>query len=155
MYFLNVDRCAYGGRTDASKYFPEKTKAVRGPTFVASYKNDCSTIYSYDGRGKKWKLKKCNTTETSMACSCNAAGLFCCQSLGLLISFAAFCLLACEQSLNWKTRSILATPQPEGLFQFHKLFFRSFWAYHFFFQNAQVVDTLLFGWRNNLQACFF
>lgn len=99
-YFLNLDRCAYGGRTDASKYFPEKTKPVRGPTFVASFKNNCSKIYSYDGRVKKWKLKECNTTDLTMTCKCNAAGVFGCQSLGLLISFAAFCLLACEQSPN-------------------------------------------------------
>lgn len=99
-YFLNLDRCAYGGRTDASKYFPEKTKPVRGPTFVASFKNNCSKIYSYDGWAKKWKLKECNTTDLTMTCKCNAAGVFGCQSLGLLISFAAFCLLACEQSPN-------------------------------------------------------
>ena len=167
-YFLNLDRCAYGGRTDASKYFPEKTKPVRGPTFVASFKNNCSKIYSYDGREKKWKLKECNTTDLTMTCSCNAAGVFCCQSLGLLISFAAFCLLACEQSPKWKTRSIaiLAAPQPEGLFSVSQAAFSVFLSLEIFFSKCpscwytaiscydSVTTINLSGRKNNLQACF-
>jgi len=91
IYFLNFDRCAYGGRTDSSMYSPEDAKPVRGPTYLASYGN-CSKVFSF--LWHSWKPFNDSKTPYQMPCSCSGVGTLVCKWIMLVMSFSAYCFLA-------------------------------------------------------------
>lgn len=92
MYFLNYDRCAYGGRTDGIKYTLEKGKIVRGPTFLASNGN-CSEQFNFESMSwTKLNWSKTHVNENLM-CACSGAGDFTHECIALLLSFAVTCFV--------------------------------------------------------------
>ena len=92
IYFLNFDRCAYGGRTDSSMYSPEDARPVRGPTYLASYGN-CSRVFSF--MWNQWKpFNGSHIYRYGMPCSCSAVKTLACNWIVLLLSFSTYCFLA-------------------------------------------------------------
>lgn len=85
IYFLNYDRCAYGGRTDSSMYSPEDARPVRGPTYLASYGN-CSKVFSF--MWDNWTLF--NDSRSRMRCLCSGVETLVCKWILLMLSFSAY-----------------------------------------------------------------
>ena len=92
MYFLNYDRCAYGGRTDGIKYTLEKGKIVRGPTFLASNGN-CSEQFFFERGWTNLKNWEKNHKNESLTCACSGAGDFTHEWIAILLSFAMTCFI--------------------------------------------------------------
>jgi len=88
IYFLNYDRCAYGGCTDGKKFSLEKEKTVRGPTFLASY-GDCNISSFVDKTWEKFNWTKDHPGQ-QLECTCNGAENLTCRWIVLLLSSAAY-----------------------------------------------------------------
>lgn len=98
IYFLNFDRCAYGGRHDSSMYTPEHAKPVCGPPYLASSGN-CSEVFTFSwGVWKVMRKTRRNGTDNDRSiikCSCNGSRILIIQWIVLLsLSFSACCLVA-------------------------------------------------------------
>ena len=94
MYFLNYDRCAYGGRTDGSTYTLEKGKIVRGPPFLKA-DTQCSDIFYLFK--EVWKSSNDwheDHKNENITCACSRAGVFIYQWIVLLLCFSFY---------NWVT----------------------------------------------------
>lgn len=104
IYFLNFDRCAYGGRTDSSMYSPEDAKPVRGPTYLASYGN-CSKVFSF--LWHSWKPFNDSKTPYQMPCSCSGVGTLVCKWIMLVMSFSAYSFLAYHWVVSSKSTAQL------------------------------------------------
>ncbi|XP_022793901.1 uncharacterized protein LOC111332743 isoform X2 [Stylophora pistillata] len=93
IYFLNFDRCAYGGRTDSSMYTPEPAKPVCGPPYLASSGN-CSKVFTFSwGEWKVMEKTKQKDVNYMINCVCNGSGMVLCQWIVfLLLSFSVYYL---------------------------------------------------------------
>lgn len=102
IYFLNYDRCAYGGCTDGKTFSLEKAKTVRGPTFLASY-GDCNISSFVHKSWEKFNWTK-DHPDQHLECTCNGTENLTCRWIVLLLSSAAYFLFLFFEFFTFNAR---------------------------------------------------